>query len=49
MEVYERMLQRACGADVHRDSFVATILTSRGCETRSFEKSLEDIEAFKNC
>jgi transposase len=26
---------------------VATILTSRGCETRSFEKTLEEIEAFK--
>ena len=41
------MIQRACGVDVHRDNFVATILTSKGCETRDFEKSLEDIEAFK--
>jgi transposase len=43
----ERMIRRACGVDVHRDNFVATILTSRGCETRDFEKSLEDVEAFK--
>jgi len=42
------MIQRACGVDVHRDGFVATILTSRECETRSFEKSPEDIEAFKD-
>ena len=41
------MIQRACGVDVHKDGFVAAILTSRGCETRDFEKSLEDIEAFK--
>jgi hypothetical protein len=47
MEVYEGMIQRACGVDFHGDGFVAAILTSRGCETRSFEKSLEDIEAFK--
>jgi transposase len=47
MEGYMAMIQRACGVDVHKDSFVATILTSKGCETRDFEKSLEDIEAFK--
>jgi len=41
------MIQRACGVDVHRDNFVAAILTSRGCESRDFEKSLEEIEAFK--
>jgi len=41
------MIQRACGVDVHRDGFVAAILTSRGCESRDFEKSLEEIEAFK--
>jgi len=41
------MIQKACGVDVHADNFVATILTSKGCETRSFEKRLEDIEAFK--
>jgi len=41
------MIQRACGVDVHRDNFVATILTSRGCETRSFEKTVDEIEAFK--
>jgi hypothetical protein len=32
---------------VHWDSFVATILSSRGCETKSFEKDLEGMEAFK--
>ena len=41
------MIQKACGVDVHRDNFVATILRSGGCETRSFEKRLEDMEAFK--
>jgi hypothetical protein len=41
------MIQRACGVDVHKDGFVATILTSRGCEAHNFEKTVEDIEAFK--
>jgi transposase len=41
------MLRRACGLDVHRDGFIAAILTSKGCETRSFDKDLEGIEAFK--
>lgn len=42
------MIQKACGADVHRDNLVATILTSGGCETRDFEKVLDGIEAFKD-
>jgi transposase len=41
------MIQRACGVDVHRDGFVATILTSKGHETRDFEKTVGEIEAFK--
>jgi transposase len=41
------MIRRACGVDVHRDNFVATILTGGGCETRGFEKRLEDMEVFK--
>ena len=41
------MLQRACGVDVHRDNFTATILTSKGSETRSFEKTVDGMEAFK--
>lgn len=41
------MLRVACGVDVHRDGFVATILTSKGCETKRFGKDLKDIEAFK--
>lgn len=42
-----RVLRRACGVDVHRDSFTATVLTAKGCETRRFEKTLDGIEAFK--
>ena len=41
------MLRKACGVDVHRDGFVATILTSKGYETRKFVKDLKGIEAFK--
>jgi transposase len=41
------MLRKACGVDVHRDGFVATILTNKGCETKKFEKDLNGIEAFK--
>lgn len=41
------MLRRACGVDVHRDGFVATILSSKGCETRKFVKDLKGVEAFK--
>jgi transposase len=41
------MLRRACGVDVHRDGFVAAILSSGGCETKKFVKDLEGIEAFK--
>jgi transposase len=41
------VLRRACGVDVHRDGFVATVLSSGGCEARSFEKDLEGMEAFK--
>jgi len=46
-KVCDGMIQRACGVDVQGDNFVAAILTSNGCETHSFEKGLEDIEAFK--
>jgi len=41
------LLRKACGVDVHRDNFTATVLTSKGCETRRFEKDLEGIETFK--
>ena len=41
------MLHWACGVDVDRDGFVATILSSGGCETRSFGKDLKGMEAFK--
>ena len=41
------MFRRACGVDVHRDSFVATVLTGKGVETRRFEKDLEGIAALK--
>jgi len=41
------MLRVACGVDVHRDGFVATILTNKGCETKKFEKNLKGIEVFK--
>jgi transposase len=41
------MLDVTCGVDVHRDSFVATILSSGGCRTRKFEKDVEGIEEFK--
>ena len=42
------MLGRACcGVDVHRDSFMATILSRDGCEHKRFEKDVDGIEAFK--
>jgi transposase len=41
------LLRRACGVDVHRDSFTATVLASNSWETREFEKDIEGIEAFK--
>jgi transposase len=41
------MLRKACGVDVHQDGFVATILSSMGCETRNYVKDLKGIEAFK--
>ncbi|MEM3602765.1 MAG: transposase [Candidatus Bathyarchaeia archaeon] len=41
------MLRSACGVDVHRDNFVATILSCKGCETRRFVKDAGGIEAFK--
>jgi transposase len=41
------MIREACGVDVHRDGFVATILCGKGCKTRRFEKDVEGIEAFK--
>ena len=44
---YGVMHRVACGVDVHRDGFVATILSCKGFETRIFVKSLEDIEDSK--
>jgi len=41
------MLDKACGVDVHRDLLVAAILGEGWTETKTFENSMEGVDALK--